>query len=329
MNSKTPPPLRTLYPQIEARKTGRLRVSALHEIYWEESGNPVGLPVIALHGGPGGGSSPEMRRFFDPNLYRIVLADQRGCGKSTPHSELRENNTWALVEDMEALRIHLGIERWVVFGGSWGSTLALAYAVTHPQRVLALVLRGIFLIKEAEIRWFYQEGASNIFPDLFEAYQSVIPPAERYDMLAAFHRRLTGPDPFERRRAARAWAHWEGSTLSMAGSSQRPQRFDDETFLDAFSRIECHYFTNKGFFPEDGWLVKQAGLTLRNTPGTIVHGRYDVITPLSSAWSLKAAWPEAELKIIPDAGHSSLEPGTVSALVEACDGYAQLMQPVR
>ncbi|MEM0985821.1 MAG: prolyl aminopeptidase [Pseudomonadota bacterium] len=313
---------RTLYPRHEARRTGRLRVTDLHEIYWEESGNPNGLPVLGLHGGPGGGSSPEMRRFFDPERYRIVLFDQRGCGRSTPHSELRENTTWDLVQDAETIRNMLKIDRWIVFGGSWGSTLALSYAVTHPERTLGLLLRGIFLITEAEIRWFYQEGASRLFPDSYERYVAPIPEEERGDLLSAFHRRLTGGNRAERLTAARAWARWEGETLSLKGPVVRPPRFDEDEFVDAFARIECHYFKNKGFFEEDGWLLKAARERLVRTPGTIVHGRYDVITPLSSAWALKKAWPGADLHIIPDAGHSSLEPGIVDRLVRSADNFA-------
>jgi proline iminopeptidase len=312
---------RTLYPRIEPRKAGRLRVSDIHELYWEECGNAAGVPVVALHGGPGGGSSPEMRRFFDPKKYRIILFDQRGCGRSTPHSELRDNTTWSLVDDIETLRNHLGVDQWVVFGGSWGSTLALAYAARHRDRVLGLLLRGIFLLRESEIRWFYQEGASHIFPDAFERYIAPIPEDERTDLLEAFHRRLTGPSPEIRAQAAAAWARWEGETLSIQGPQQRPPRFDEADFLDAFARIECHYFHNKGFFERDGWLL-EAARTFGDLPGVIVHGRYDVITPLSSAWALKKSWPAATLKIVPDAGHSSLEPGIVSELVKASDMLA-------
>ncbi len=247
-----------LYPPIEARKTGRLKVTDLHEIYWEESGNPDGLPIIALHGGPGGGSNPEMRRFFDPEIYRIILFDQRGCGRSTPHSELRENDTWALVSDMEAIREHLGIDKWVVFGGSWGSTLSLSYAVTHTERVLGLILRDIFLITDAEIQWFYQDGASRLFPDAYDRYVAPIPEAERGDLLHAFHKRLISDNRQERLAAAKAWACWEGETISIQGPSSRPAKFEEDAFADAFARIECHYFVNKGFFEDDGWLLKQA-----------------------------------------------------------------------
>lgn len=315
-------PRRTLYPSLEPRKTGRLAVSALHELYWEESGHPDGLPVVALHGGPGGGSSPEMRRFFDPRRYRIILFDQRGCGRSTPHSELRENTTWDLVRDIETLRSHLGVKKWIVFGGSWGSTLALAYTAMHRKQVMGLLLRGIFLLKESEIRWFYQDGASNIFPDAFDRYVAPIPEAERSDLLKAFYKRLTGKNAAARAEAAAAWARWEGETLSILGPKQRPPRFDEADFLDAFARIECHYFHNKGFFDADGWLLDQAA-KFGDLPGVIVHGRYDVVTPLSSAWALHKAWPKSQLKIVPDAGHSSLEPGIVSELVKASDMLAE------
>jgi proline iminopeptidase len=315
-------PRRTLYPSVEPRKTGRLAVSSLHELYWEESGHPDGLPVVALHGGPGGGSSPEMRRFFDPRRYRIIMFDQRGCGRSTPHSELRENTTWDLVRDIETLRSHLGIKKWVVFGGSWGSTLALAYTAMHRKQVMALMLRGVFLLKESEIHWFYQNGASNLFPDAFDRYVAPIPEAERDDLLKAFHKRLTGKNAAARAEAAAAWARWEGETLSIQGPRQRPPRFDEADFLDAFARIECHYFHNKGFFDSDGWLLDQAE-KFGDLPGVIVHGRYDVVTPLSSAWALHKAWPKSQLKIVPDAGHSSLEPGIVSELIKASDMLAE------
>lgn len=312
-----------LYPPIEARRTGFLRVSDLHEIYWEESGNPQGLPVIGIHGGPGGGSSPEMRRFFDPTVYRIILIDQRGCGKSTPHSELRENDTWALVSDIEAVREHLGIEKWVLFGGSWGSTLALSYAVTHTERVYGLILRGIFLLTESEVRWFYQEGASRLFPDSYDRYIAPIPEAERGDLLHAFYRRLTGDDKAARRAAAKAWACWEGETITIQGPTSRPKRFEEDDFADAFARIECHYFVNKGFFEKDGWLLEQAAEKLANIPGKIIHGRYDVVTPLSTAWGLKKAWPIAELDIVPNAGHSSLEPGIVDKLIRSTRDFGR------
>ena len=312
-----------LYTPIDVRRSGFLRVSDLHEIYWEESGNPNGLPVIGLHGGPGGGSSPEMRRFFDPDIYRIILMDQRGCGKSTPHSELRENDTWALVSDIEAVREHLDINKWVVFGGSWGSTLSLAYAVKHTGRTLGLILRGIFLISEAEIQWFYQSGASRLFPDAYDRYIAPIPEDERGDLLHAFHRRLTGDNYAERIEAAKAWACWEGETITIQGPTSRPKRFEEDDFADAFARIECHYFVNKGFFEEDDWLLKQVAEKLQHTPGIMVHGRYDVVTPLSTAWALKKAWPKSDLHVIPGAGHSSLEPGIVDKLIRASRNFGR------
>ncbi|NQY13207.1 MAG: prolyl aminopeptidase [Henriciella sp.] len=318
-----------LYPPIEARRSGFLRVDDLHEIYWEESGNPDGLPVIGIHGGPGGGSSPEMRRFFDPTVYRIILVDQRGCGKSTPHSELQGNDTWSLVSDMEAVREKLGIEKWVLFGGSWGSTLALTYAVTHPERALGLILRGIFLLTASEVRWFYQEGASRLFPDAYDRYVAPIPEAERDDLLHAFHRRLTGDDRKARRAAAKAWACWEGETITIQGPTSRPKRFEEDDFADAFARIECHYFVNKGFFPKDGWLLEQAQEKLKDIPGRIVHGRYDVVTPLSSAWALSKVWPSARRDVVSNAGHSSLEPGIVDKLIRATREFGRELRTHR
>ncbi|KCZ61680.1 prolyl aminopeptidase [Hyphomonas atlantica] len=313
---------RILYPRLESRRSGRLRVSEIHEIYWEESGNPNGIPVIAVHGGPGGGSSPEMRRFFDPGKYRIILFDQRGCGRSTPHSELRENTTWDLIDDMESIRDALGVDRWLVFGGSWGSTLSLAYGVTHPDRTLGLVLRGIFLVSKAEIQWFYQSGASRLFPDAYDRYIKPIPEDERDDLLMAFHKRLIGDDKQARIDAARAWSRWEGETLSIKGPTTTPARFNEDDFVDAFARIECHYFVNRGFFASDNWLLEEAKTKLKDVPGVIVHGRYDVVTPLSTAWALSKAWPKADIHIIPDAGHSSMEPGIVDKLIQATDDFA-------
>jgi proline iminopeptidase len=322
MYSTTTPRRRDLYPAIEPFTTEMLPVSPLHTVYTEQCGNPKGLPAIALHGGPGGGLSPEMRRFFDPQRYRVVLMDQRGCGRSTPHAEIRENTTWDLVADIERMRVKLGVEKWLVFGGSWGSTLALAYAAKHPERVAGLVLRGIFLIMEREIRWFYQEGASNVFPDAYQRYVAAIPEQERGDLVGAFHKRLTSPDRETRLKAARAWARWEGETISFAGPSALPSRFNEDRFVEAFAGIENHYFTNKGFFEKDGWLLDQAATRLRQIPCRIVHGRYDMCTPMSSAWALKQRWPEAELEIIGDAGHSSLEPGIVDGLIRATDWMA-------
>jgi proline iminopeptidase len=312
--------MRTLYPAIEPFDTGMLPVSDVHTLYYEQAGNPEGQPVVFLHGGPGGGLVPEYRRFFDPAAYRIILFDQRGAGRSTPHASLEENTTWHLVEDIEKLRAHLGLETWHVFGGSWGSTLALAYAETHPDRVRSLTLRGIFLCRPAEIRWFYQEGASWIFPDVWEEYERVIPPEERGDFVGAYHRRLTGDDERERLAAARAWSVWEGSTSKLFFDPELVQRFDEAEFALAFARIECHYFVNNAFFPTDNYLIENVG-KIRHIPATIVQGRYDVVCPARSAWELHRAWPEAELKIVPDAGHSATEPGIVSALVEATDKF--------
>lgn len=314
-------PRRDLYPPLEPFQTELLRVSDRHTIYFEQSGDPQGVPALALHGGPGGGASPEMRRFFDPSRYRVVSFDQRGCGRSTPYADLEENTTWDLVADIEALRQRLGVQRWLVFGGSWGSTLALAYAAKHPERVSGLILRGVFLLTRAEIQWFYQSGASNIFPDAFERYVSVIPPAERGDLVAAFYERLRSENREVRMRAARAWARWEGETISIQGPSALPQRFHEDRFVEAFSRIECHYFIHGGFFPTDDWLIEQAP-RYAHIPGRIIHGRYDVCTPLASAWRLSRVWRNADLEIVGDAGHSSLEPGIVDALVRATDLFA-------
>jgi proline iminopeptidase len=312
--------LRTLYPAIEPYDTGRLKVSDVHEIYYEQAGNPNGKPVVFLHGGPGGGIVPEYRQYHDPNAYRVILFDQRGSGKSTPHASLEENTTWDLVADIEKLREHFGIEKWQVFGGSWGSTLSLAYAETHPERATELVLRGIFLCRKKEIHWFYQEGASAIFPDVWEEYVKVIPEAERGDMVAAYHRRLTSSDEGVLLEAARAWSIWEGSTSKLFFDEDSIEKFADAEFAKAFARIECHYFINNCFFPSDNFLLENVG-KIRHIPAVIVHGRYDVVCPIMSAWDLHRAWPEAKLHITPDAGHSMMEPGNVSGLVEATDGF--------
>ncbi len=318
MHAKDGRERRLLYPQIEPYAQHMLKVSGRHGVHVEECGAAAGRPAVALHGGPGGGISPEMRRFFHPGRYRVVLMDQRGCGRSTPHAALDDNTTWDLIADIEAAREHLGIDKWLVFGGSWGSTLAIAYALTHPERVAGLVLRGIFLLTQSEISWFYQSGASNVFPEAFERYASHIPQAERGDLVGAYHKRLTSENATERVGAARAWARWEGEAISFEGSAALPARFLDDRFAEAFACIENHYFMNKGFFERDGWLLDNAH-KLAPIPGRIVHGRYDMCTPLASAWALKKAWPQAQLDIIGDAGHSSLEPGIVDALVRATD----------
>jgi proline iminopeptidase len=311
---------RSFYPEIEPYHTGMLRVSDLHEIYFEESGNPKGKPVVFVHGGPGGGTEPKQRRFFDPSAYRIVLFDQRGCGKSRPYAELRENTTWDLVADMEKLRAHLGIERWQVFGGSWGSTLALAYAEAHPERVTELVLRGIFLLRKQEIDWFYQRGADAMFPDAWEEYLAQIPPEERGDLLSAYYRRLTGPDPAVRQAAARAWSVWEGRTSCLYQNPDLVARTAGDEFSLAFARIECHYFHHKGFFEKDTQLLDNVG-KIRHIPTVIVQGRYDVVCPMESAWALYRAFPEADLRVVPDAGHSAYEPGNLHELIEATDRF--------
>ena len=309
-----------LYPPIEPYATRRLRVSALHELHVEESGDPAGTPVVFVHGGPGGGTSPDHRRFFDPAAYRIVLFDQRGCGRSTPHASLDENTTWDLVADIERIRETLGIERWVVFGGSWGSTLALAYAETHPERVRAIVLRGIFLLRPHELRWFYQEGASFIYPDAWEAYLAPIPAAERGDLIAAYHRRLVSPDRAVRLEAARAWAIWEASTSKLLPDPRLVAEFGEEAAAEAFSRIENHYFVNGGFFTHPDQLLDGVD-RVRHLPATIVQGRYDMPCPMTTAWDLHRRWPEAEFHVVPDAGHAAMEPGIRSRLVEATDRY--------
>ena len=301
-----------------------MRVSDVHEIYFEESGNPHGKPAVFLHGGPGGGTDERMRTFFDPKLYRIVMFDQRGCGKSRPHASLIDNTTWRLVEDIEGLREHLGIERWLVFGGSWGSTLALAYAQTHPKRVTELVLRGIFLLRKWEIDWFYQDpgGAGALYPDLWEQYASTIPGNDRADMVQAYYKRLTSDDPHVLGQAAKTWSIWEGATSFLHLNPDYVAKFQESDYAAAFARIECHYFINRGFFHTDSQLLDNVG-AIRNIPAVIVQGRYDVICPMRSAWDLHRAWPEADLKIVPDAGHSAFEPGNIHELVSATDRFAR------
>lgn len=312
---------RGLYPEITPYRSGRLRVSDLHEIYYEECGNPAGKPALVLHGGPGGGIAPFLRQGHDPAKYRIILFDQRGCGQSTPHASLVDNTTWHLVADIESLRQHLGVKRWQVVGGSWGSTLALSYALRHPDRVSELVLRGIFTIRKSEIDWFYQTGADQIFPDAWEDYLSVIPAEERGDLVAAYYRRLTGPDDAERQKAARAWSLWEGVTLSLLPNPLREKAFAADHYAAAMAAIECHYFVNGAFFDHDGWIIANAG-RLREIPAVLIQGRYDVCTPARTAWDLHRAWPEAQLVMVPDAGHTGTEPGIADAMVRATDGFA-------
>jgi len=313
-----------LYPPVRPYRRGWLRVSRRHEVYFEECGNPQGKPAVFLHGGPGGGTTPAMRRFFNPRRYRIVLFDQRGCGKSRPHASLIENTTWDLVADIERLRRHLGISQWQVFGGSWGSTLALAYAQRHPRRVSELVLRGIFLVRRSELEWFYQDplGAGALFPDRWEEFVAPIPEPERRDMMGAYYRRLTSRSAKVRARAARAWSVWEAATSYLRARESDISRFTDPEFAAAFARIECHYFVNRGFLKREDQLLRGVD-RIRHIPAVIVQGRYDVVCPMRSAWALHRAWPEAQLQVIPDAGHSAFEPGNARALVAATDAYAR------
>lgn len=315
--------MKEFFPEVEPFNKGMLKVSDLHTLYWEECGNPQGKPVVFLHGGPGGGVHPDHRRFFDPQTYRIILFDQRGSGKSTPCAELRENSTWDLVKDTETIREMLKIDKWVVFGGSWGSTLALAYAITHPERVKALVLRGIFLCRPSEIKWFYQEGASQIFPDVWDEYLKPIPENERHDMVAAYYKRLTHENADVRLEAAKAWSKWEAATSRLIVDQSAIEEFDDPEYALSFARIECHYFTNNAFFKTNNWLLENVE-KIRHIPGAIVQGRYDVVCPARSAWELHKAWPEAKFTFVADAGHAAAEPGTRSALIEATESFKHL-----
>ncbi len=311
------------YPEIEPFQSGRLKVSELHEIHYEQVGNPKGYPVVFFHGGPGGGISPDHRRYFDPQYYRVILFDQRGCGQSLPFAELKENTTWDLVADIEKLRQHLGVKQWHVFGGSWGSTLALTYAITHPQNVTALFLRGIFLCRPSEIKWFYQEGASQIFPDAWEPYFNHIPENERQDFITAYYQRLTSPIEAVRLEAARVWSQWEMSTSYLMQKQDAVDEMEDPAKALPFARIECHYFINNSFFPTNNYILENID-KIRRIPGVIVQGRYDVVCPARSAWDLHRAWPEAELNIIPDAGHAAGETGIRSALIRATNQFRNL-----
>ena len=314
---------RGLFPEIEPFASGWMPTGSVHEVYYEECGAPNGRPALVLHGGPGGAVNPGMRRYFDPAKWRTVLFDQRGCGKSRPNAVLEDNTTWALIEDIERLRERCGIEKWTVFGGSWGSTLSLAYAITHPERVDALVLRGIFLLTKPELHWFYQDGACHIFPDAWERFLAPIPEDERNDLMGAYYRRLTSDDAGVRSEAAVAWSSWEGDTVSVKGPAARPEKFADPEFAVAFARIECWYFMNGGFFPEEDWIISNID-RIRHIPTWIAQGRFDVVTPMSGAWRLHKAFPEAKLEIIGDAGHASTEPGIIDALVRATDAAAKL-----
>ena len=312
--------MKELYPEIEPFDSGFLEVSEIHTIYYERCGNPEGIPVVFLHGGPGGGLIPMYRRFFDPEAYQIILFDQRGSGKSTPPYELRDNTTWDLIKDIESLREKFDVENWYVFGGSWGSTLSLVYAETHPDRVKGLVLRGIFLTRPKELKWFYQYGASEIFPDFWERYREQIPEDERDDMMGAYYKRLTGDNEQERVSAARAWSVWEGSTSKLFPDKDLMNHWEDEKEALALARIECHYFMNNSFFPTENYLIENVD-KIRHIPTVIVQGRYDVVCPMVSAWELHKAFPESKLIVVDDAGHSIGEKGITSALVNATDEF--------
>lgn len=311
---------RSLYPPVEPYRDGRLETRDGHSIYWELCGNPDGKPAVFLHGGPGAGCSTSHRRLFDPARYNVLLFDQRGCGRSTPHASLDNNTTWHLVEDIERLRAMLGVERWMVFGGSWGSALALAYAQTHTDRVSELVLRGIFGLRRAELLWYYQEGASWLFPDKWERFLAPIPEDERGDLISAYHRRLTDPSPQVRLEAARAWSLWEGETITLLPNRDLTEQHSEDEFALAFARIENHYFVNGGFLRE-GQLIADAE-RLRGVPAIIIQGRYDIATPARTAWDLHRAWPEAEFELVADAGHAFKEPGILDRLIRATDRFA-------
>jgi proline iminopeptidase len=316
-----PPYERTLYPEVEPYNVGMLRVSETHEIYYEECGNPDGRPVVYLHGGPGAGCSADFRRYFDPGAYRIILFDQRGCGRSRPPASLEENTTWHLVSDIEALREHCRIDNWQVFGGSWGSTLALAYAQTHPRRVTELVLRGLFTLRRSELEWFYQDGASHVYPEFWEGFVAPIPEDERGDLMAAYYRRLTGDDAAAKVACARAWARWEFSAISLWPDPSRHADVDSDKFSTAFARIECHYFVNGGFFDHDDEIIRNLH-KIRHIPAVLIQGRYDMCTPARTAWDIHQAWPEADFRLVGDAGHASSEPGIVHELICATDRFA-------
>ena len=311
-----------LFPSINLNQSGFIKVSEIHTIYWEESGNPQGKPIVFVHGGPGGGVSPETRRFFDPEKYRIIQFDQRGCGQSTPHACVEGNTTWDLIADMELLREKLSINKWQVFGGSWGSTLALAYAIMHPQRVAELVLRGIFLLRQSELHWFYQFGASQLFAEAWQDYYYFIPSQERHDLMKAYQKRLFGEDKTLQLAAARAWSIWEGSTCHMIPDESHIQESGEDEFALAFARIENHYFMNKGFFEHENWILDNIN-KINHIPTKIIQGRYDVVCPMITAYDLHQVFPESELIIVPKAGHSAFEPNIVKELIKATNKFAE------
>ncbi|MCF1449916.1 prolyl aminopeptidase [Agrobacterium vitis] len=316
--------LRTLYPEIEPFETGDLDVGDGHVIHWERVGTRGAKPAVFLHGGPGGGINPSQRRVFDPALYDVILFDQRGCGKSTPHAHLDANTTWHLVADIERLRDMIGVEKWLVFGGSWGSTLALAYAQTYPERVSELVLRGIYTLTKAELDWYYQFGVSEMYPDRWEHFIAPIPVEERHDMISAYHRRLTGEDKEVQLACARAWSQWEGATISLIPNIQQIENFGEDHYAIAFARLENHFFMNR-IWMEDGQLLRDAH-KLKGIPGVIVHGRYDMPCPLRYAWELSKLWPDADLHIVEAAGHAMSEPGILDQLIRATDRFAGKIQ---
>jgi len=307
-----------LYPHIKLNQKGYIQVSKIHNIYWEESGNTNGKPVVFVHGGPGGGVSADTRRFFNPEKYRIIQFDQRGCGQSTPNACVDENTTWDLITDMETIRELLNVDKWQVFGGSWGSTLALAYAIKHPKRVIELVLRGIFLLRKAELQWFYQFGASQIFADSWKDYYEFIPKEERHDLMKAYQLRLFGKDKQQQLLAARHWSIWEGSTCHMIPDTAHIEESGEDEFALAFARIENHYFMNKGFFEHENWILDNIN-SIRHIPTIIIQGRYDVVCPMTTANDLHQVFPESELVIVPEAGHSAFEPHIITELVKATD----------
>jgi len=308
----------SLYPEIKPYNTFQLKVSNLHEIFVEESGNPKGRPVIFLHGGPGGGIEPIYRQYFNPEKWRIIIFDQRGCGKSFPHAELKENTTWDLVEDIEKIRKKLEIDTWTIFGGSWGSTLSLSYSIVHPERCDAIILRGIFMLRKKEIDWFYQGGCSFIYPDAWEKYLSPIPKDEQNNLVKAYYKRLTSKDKTVRINAARAWSIWEASTSKLIQTEKALHSFDNDDVAEAFARIECHYFINKGFFENEDWILNNVN-KISDKPIEIVQGRYDVVCPMTSAWELHKKLPDASFHVIQDAGHSMLESGIQKKLIEITD----------
>ncbi len=312
--------LRSFYPEIEPYASGHLDVGDGHALYWERVGTPGAKPAVFLHGGPGGGLMPSQRRAFDPARYDVLLFDQRGCGKSRPFASLEANTTWHLVADIERLREMVGVEQWLVFGGSWGSTLALAYAEAHPDRVSELVLRGIFTLRREELLWYYQEGASLLFPDKWERYLAPIPPEERGDLIAAYRRRLVGTDRQAQLAAAKAWSQWEGETITLLPEPEVSSNFYDDDYALAFARIENHYFVHGGWL-EDGQLIRDAG-RLRDIPAVIVQGRYDIACPAVTAWDLHKAWPEAEFVMVEGAGHAFSQPGILHHLIMATDRFA-------